>query len=108
MLAGLGGYYYVRQLDQSKRGMAKSQVTTLTKAAENYYIDHSSNYPPSLNALLQQDEGGGPYLKTPDALVDPWGKPYQYDPSGQHNSGRQPDVWADAPGGPVGNWSGSK
>jgi general secretion pathway protein G len=108
MLAGLGGYYFIRQLDQSKRSVAKTQTTTLTHAVENYYIDHSSTYPPALASLLQQDEGGGPYLKTPDALVDPWGRPYQYDPNGSRNGGRQPDIWAEAPGGEVGNWSGSK
>jgi general secretion pathway protein G len=106
MLAGLGGYYYIKQLDQAKRSTAKSQVkTTLTSAVETYYIDHNSSYPPSLDMLLNADEQGmGPYLKTRDALIDPWGHPYSYDPNGPNNGGRQPDIWSNSPVGPIGNW----
>jgi general secretion pathway protein G len=106
MLAGLGGYYYVKQLDQSKLNTARVQVkTTLTQACENYYVDHQSNYPASLEALLESDaEGHGPYLKNREALVDPWGKPYQYNSAGPNNGGKQPDIWADSPKGQIGNW----
>jgi general secretion pathway protein G len=106
MLAGLGGYYYIKQLDQAKRSTAKNQVkTTLTTAVESYYIDHNSNYPASLDVLLVgDDQGYGPYLKTADALRDPWGNPYHYDPNGPNNAGRQPDIWSDSPQGQIGNW----
>jgi hypothetical protein len=41
-------------------------------------------------------------------LADPWGKPYQYDPTGKRNGGNKPDVWSDGPDGkPIGNWRGS-
>jgi len=101
----MGGYYYIKQLDKSKQSTAKSQVkTTLTQAVETYYIDHNSNYPPSLDVLINQDEFGGPYLKTRDALMDPWGHPYSYDPNGPNNGGRQPDIWSNSPVGPIGNW----
>jgi len=105
MLAGLGGYYYIKQLDTAKQSTARTQVkTTLTQAVETYYIQHNSTYPPSLDALLMPDDFGGPYLKTADALRDPWGHPYQYDPNGTNNAGRQPDIWAQSPAGPIGNW----
>jgi general secretion pathway protein G len=108
MLAGLGGYYYIKQLDQAKVSTAKTQVkTTLTQAVKTYYINHGS-YPPSLAALLQQTDQGGPYLETRDALIDPWGRPYQYNPAGTNNGGLQPDIWADTPAGQVGNWSSSR
>src|SRR5436190_822800 len=82
MLAGLGGFYYMQQLDKAKVGIARNQVkTTLTTAVDAYKIDHGS-YPGNLAALLVQDEAGGPYLKTVDALKDPWGHPYQYNPQG--------------------------
>jgi general secretion pathway protein G len=104
MLAGLGGFFYMQQLDKSKQQMARAQVkTTLTQACEVYKVDHGS-FPANLMALLGQDEQGGPYLKTMDALKDPWGKPYQYNAQGPNNAGRQPDIWADGPLGQIGNW----
>ena len=107
MLAGIGGYYFVQSYEDSKRSAAKVQVKVLTEAAEAYYLSNSS-YPPSLQALLVQDpQGGGPYLKTQEALIDPWKNPYQYNPSGPNNSGRQPDIWANSPAGQIGNWAGS-
>ena len=107
MLAGIGGYYFVKSYEDSKRSAAKVQVKVLTEAAEAYYLSNSS-YPPSLQALLVQDpQGGGPYLKTQEALIDPWKNPYQYNPSGPNNSGRQPDIWANSPAGQIGNWAGS-
>ena len=107
MLAGIGGYYYVKQLDAAKVSTAKAQTRVLSEACENYYINHGS-YPTSLALLLQQSEQGGPYLKTQDALIDPWQRPYQYNPAGPNNAGRQPDIWADTPQGQVGNWSSTK
>jgi general secretion pathway protein G len=107
MLAGIGGYYYIKQLDAAKVSTVKAQSKVLTEAAESYYINHGT-YPPSLAALLQQTEQGGPYLKSQDALIDPWQRPYQYNAAGPNNGGRQPDIWADTPQGQVGNWSSSK
>jgi general secretion pathway protein G len=109
-LAGIGGYYYLRQADEAKKNAARIQVkTTLTQACENYYIDHNSTWPPSLDALLVQDEAGkGPYLKDADALRDPWGRPYQYNAAGPNNNGRQPDIWSDSPQGQIGNWQSAR
>jgi general secretion pathway protein G len=107
MLAGIGGYYYVKQLDAAKVSTVKAQSKVLTEAVESYYINHGT-YPASLAALLQQTEQGGPYLKNQDALIDPWQRPYQYNAAGPNNNGRQPDIWADTPQGQVGNWSSSK
>jgi general secretion pathway protein G len=104
-LIGIGGYYYLKQAEESKRDAARIHVkSTLTQACEAYFLKHDSNWPPSLEALLVQDELGGPYLKTEAALRDPWGNPYRYDPNGTQNGGRQPDIWAETAAGPIGNW----
>jgi general secretion pathway protein G len=106
MLAGLGGYYYIKQLDQAKRSAARNQVrTTLTAACETYCIDHGT-FPPSLDVLLvgPDELGHGPYLKTADSLLDPWSRPYQYAAEGPNNGGRQPDIWCETASGPIGNW----
>src|SRR5436305_7564174 len=77
MLAGIGGYYFVQSYEDSKRSAAKVQTKVLTEACEAYRISHGQN-PPSLQSLLQQDEEGGPYLKSAEAMVDPWKQQYQY------------------------------
>jgi general secretion pathway protein G len=89
--------------EQSRRETAKVQAGQLTKACQTYAVDHG-NYPPSLEALLQRDAAGGPYVSNPVFLRDPWGNPYQYDPAGPRNGGRLPDIWAQPRSGAVGNW----
>ena len=104
VLAGVGGYYYLRHLDEAKVDAARLQVKTLTQAAEAYYTKHGE-WPASLVALTEKEaDGSRPYLE-PDAIKTPWGKEYGYDPSGPSNSGNKPDVWADGPQGKIGNWS---
>jgi general secretion pathway protein G len=104
-LSGIGGYYYFAQLEKSEDTKAKAQITIISKAVETYMIDHSGGRPPSLEALLQQDERGGPYLETAEAITTPWGGMYQYDPAGGHNNSRKPDVFIVNPRGvEIGNW----
>jgi general secretion pathway protein G len=91
------------QLEQAKKKTAKIVANELTKACETYCIDHGQ-YPQALDQLLRRDNIGGPYLKTPEALRDPWGNPYRYNAAGPRNGGTQPDVWAETPDGPIGNW----
>lgn len=104
ILASLGGYYVMGQLHESRKSEAKIQVRTLTTACENYELNYRQR-PPSLNALLQKGEYGGPYLKNADVLIDPWGKQYQYNAQGPRNNGMFPDVWTTDPDGrEIGNW----
>jgi len=107
MLAGLGGYYYIKQLDNAKVSTARSQMKSIEDACKTYYLHHD-NYPPNLEALLVVTDDKGPYLETADAIKDPWGKPYQYNPQGPNNAGRKPDIWCEAKGQQVGNWSAMK
>jgi general secretion pathway protein G len=108
ILAGLGGYYLIGQVDGARKGAAKTQIRTLTQAAENYNLDNLT-WPPNLQALTMRTANGkGPYLKNADYLIDPWGNPYQYDISCQKNNGTQPDIWSIGPPGTnqfIGNWS---
>src|SRR5262245_30625896 len=90
--------------------MARIKARNIQKAAENFYLDQGQ-FPPALDALLERTEqGNGPYLQRKEDLLDPWGQPYQYDPSGVRNTqaGAKaviPDVWTVAPSGnEIGNW----
>jgi general secretion pathway protein G len=106
-LAGIGGYFLLGQLQTTQRDTAKLQSKgPLTQAVKTYYIRHNT-WPQSLQQLLQADNKGTPILEDPDALRDPWGQQYQYDPSGPMNGGRRPDIWAVDPkdGTKCGNWA---
>ena len=104
ILASLGGYYFMGQLHESRRSEAKIQVRTLTTACENYELNHRQR-PAQLRQLLQKSEYGGPYLKSADILIDPWGKEYLYNSQGPRNNGMFPDVWCvDPEGREIGNW----
>lgn len=104
MLAGAGTYYFLQRLEDGKEGIAKASANQLAAAAEQFYAKNQE-FPASLDVLAQpQADGSGAYFP-PDKLLDPWRKPFQYDPSGQHNGGNKPDVWTTTPKGKVvGNW----
>lgn len=110
-LMGLGGYYYFGALNDSKISSARTQAENISKAVKAYQIDHGE-FPASLEVLLTTSEiGKGPYLERRDALLDPWGKPYQYDVSATRNIAagavvKIPDVYTRTPdGAEVGNWT---
>jgi general secretion pathway protein G len=104
ILASLGGYYVMGQLAEARKSEAKIQVRTLTTACENYELNYRQR-PASLQMLLQKGEYGGPYLKNADVLIDPWGRPYNYNQQGPKNNGLVPDIWTTDPDGrEIGNW----
>jgi general secretion pathway protein G len=87
VLAGIGGAYLMGQLVDAKVSAAKAQARVIAQQIEVYAVDHNGNAPPNLDVLLQKDQNGkGPYLKTVDALKDPYGNSYQYDPSGTRHA----------------------
>jgi general secretion pathway protein G len=104
ILAGAATYYGVSMLGQSKESTAKINITTLTGLAETYRTTNEGNPPASLSELAHPTNGSKP-LTAEKNLLDPWGKPYGYDPSGPHNGGLQVDIWATTPEGKqIGNW----
>jgi general secretion pathway protein G len=107
ILAGLGGYYFLGQAEEARKSAAKVQVRMLTTAAESYNVQHKGQFPDSLDILLQKDQDGlGPYLKSAEALIDPWGRQYAYDKNGNNNNGMQPDIYSMGgnDGKQIGNW----
>jgi len=88
--------------EYAKHDLAKAGAKTLTTGAMVYHLKFDT-YPARLDQLVHPPEGG-PYA-VPGALLDPWGQPYQYDPAGPRNHGKQPDIWTITPKGEViGNW----
>jgi general secretion pathway protein G len=104
MLAGAGTYYFLQRLEDARVSTARTQVNTLANAAQQYSANNNG-LPQALEQLTQpQPSGGGPYFDAKQ-LIDPWGKPYQYNAEGPNNQGNKPDVWTTSPRGiTIGNW----
>jgi general secretion pathway protein G len=88
---------------------AKTQIGLFKTAINKYNLD-VGNYPPNLDALrtppgdLPPGKWDGPYLDS-DIPMDPWGKPYNYQPTSQH--GMEFDISTTDPtkNTEIGNWT---
>lgn len=105
ILASVSSIFVFRYLDQAKDDRAKADLAALTTACQSYKL-HYQEYPPSLQSLIQPPEGK-PFMDSPEAILDPWGRQYQYDANGARNNGLKPDIWTTGSNGQeIGNWSG--
>jgi general secretion pathway protein G len=77
ILASVGTISVIRYLDSAKADTATLQMQTLQKQCMAYYTQSGGQWPQSLNDLVNNPSGsmleGGM-----QALIDPWGQPYQY------------------------------
>ncbi len=113
VLAGIGGAYLMAHLEGAKVSAAKIQAKMIASQIKNYAMEHNGVFPQSLEVMMTRDgEGKGPYFETKDAILDPWGRQYSYDPSGAINAQNSanvqiPDVYTMNPNPPppvLGNW----
>ena len=72
--------------------MRRAQVQNITSTLDLYRLEVGS-YPDEqdgLDALLEAPPDvprwNGPYVKRPDALIDPWGEQYVYRYPGEHGT----------------------
>jgi Type II secretion system (T2SS), protein G len=116
--AGAAGFFIYRaaravddrveqEFGESRERIAKSGVKTLETAARAYHIWHEK-YPPTLKVLTEPDDGRPPALE-PAALIDPWGRPYQYGPKQRHPQTGVPLIYSqgadpDDPADDIRNW----
>jgi general secretion pathway protein G len=90
MLAAIAAPRVLGYLGTARSDSAKIQINNIATALDLYRLE-TGRYPSQadgLNALVENVSGSGawngPYLKRKDAVVDPWGRPYQYRLPGQH------------------------
>jgi general secretion pathway protein G len=76
MLAGVGGYLVVQRYEESKVSRAKMDVRGLAGQIQQYKLSYHE-YPASIDMLAMPRDGNAPMVRQ-DALIDPWGKPYQF------------------------------
>jgi general secretion pathway protein G len=104
VLAGVGGVTYMSYLESAKEDVAKSKIKSIETACDAYRIKFGE-FPQALAVLTQPYPDGSAGPLDPEALRDPWEREFQYDPNGQHNAGRRPDIWTTTPGNKtIGNW----
>ncbi len=101
---GAGGAWFSWSTPHSRLSDIGPQSKALTQVCDAFKVKHL-RYPDALAELLVRDEFGIIWLDEPFKLLDPFGKPYQYDKNGPRNQGLHPDIWHVAPDGTViGNW----
>jgi type II secretory pathway pseudopilin PulG len=91
-LAALIGFAGCESAQDARIGRAAEGVVAIAAAVERHRAETGEN-PETLDELARPRAGGRPALLKPEQLTDPWGNPYRYDPSGQKNNGKRPDVW---------------
>jgi hypothetical protein len=89
-VAGLEMYRWTHSLE-GKYGKAKMDLSHLSSAVDAWKAETGS-YPDTLQELTQSRDGKVPYLSEKD-LLDPWGRPYGYDPNQRHPASGQPKIF---------------
>lgn len=81
ILAGVGVVATTSYLENAKKSKAVLGCKGLEQACQTYYLNPNSNnsYPAALQDLLNPPWGGSLLKNGQQDLVDPWGKPYQYE-----------------------------
>jgi len=105
-------------LDRARRSTTQTQILRVEQALEFYQLDNARfpNMDQGLQALVTRPTAPpepraynpAGYIKA-EALVDPWGQPFQYRIPGDHNP-QTFDIWSLGPDGVEGgddiaNWS---
>lgn len=90
LLAAIIAPQVLKYLGSSRTQTAKVQIQNVTSALQLFRLD-VGRYPSpqeGLNALVTAPttapNWNGPYLRTLEALRDPWGNPYHYVVPGKH------------------------
>lgn len=95
VLAGVGGVVYMGYLDKAREDAARVGVTTLEQAVDAYRVNYG-DYPADLTVLTQPIEGRPAPLEVKH-LMDPWQRPYVYEPGNRHPSTGRPRIYSMGP-----------
>jgi general secretion pathway protein G len=106
LLAAVAAPRVLTYLGSARADTARLQLNNIATALDLYRLE-VGRYPPQgegLRALVENTAGkgawNGPYLKKKEAVLDPWGRPYQYRSPGEHGEYDLYTLGADnAPGG---------
>jgi general secretion pathway protein G len=115
-LAAIATPMVLHYLDTAKVSTAKTEVSNISAGLDLFKYD-VGRYPTTeegLKALLAAPTGvenwNGPYVKKTNDLVDPWGRPYNYESPGRHGEfdlysyGKKGDHGAEGAKPEIANW----
>jgi general secretion pathway protein G len=90
LVASIAGPNVMKYLGSSKAKTAKLQLKEIESSIELFFLD-TGRYPPTdpgLKTLVNNDTSiagwGGPYFKSGQVPLDPWGNSYVYQTPGEH------------------------
>jgi len=58
----------------------RSDILAIEYACERYALEHEGEYPSDITDLLARVPGRRPYLAVATLPLDPWGRPYRFEP----------------------------
>lgn len=106
ILASASTLIVFQYLGESKDKLAKAGTKTIEQAANAYHIK-TGQWPQSLEELATPVDGR-PAALAPEALIDPWGNAYLYNPQETHPTTGVPKIYSqgEKPGAsqPISNW----
>ena len=102
ILAGIAIPRMGGQSAKAQASQAKSNIAALSMAVQQYEMING-NYPPSLEALLDESKGG-PFMEKKVVPKDPWGNPFVYAAPGSHNTHTFDISCTTAKGDVINNW----
>lgn len=111
IIGGFGIYFVFGRLDDAKITETIVKARAIAEGLKTYKTNEGE-YPENLTALIERSPSGRqPILTNREALLDPWGQPFQVDFSGQRglasgNVVTLPDVYTRMPDGTrdICNW----
>jgi general secretion pathway protein G len=80
------------KLFRANQVKAKADITVIVAALKESAINNGGTFPDSLEPLVALDKNGVSYIDNAHVPVDPWRRPYLYDPPGPGRS--QPRVYS--------------
>ncbi len=112
VLAGTGGVFYMKYLEDAKKDAAQIGVANLDQAVNAYKTNQrisGGDYPASVEELTRPSADGSPAALEVKALIDPWGRPYVYERENRNPLTGKPHIYSNGPnpGNPAGrisNW----
>ena len=87
---------------------ARLAIKNLEKAVMTY--KNSYDFPEKLEILTDDKANAAGALLSASALIDPWGRPFHYDPNQLHPDTGMPLIWSDGaspgqPGSKIESWA---
>ncbi len=77
MLAGIGGYFIIQRYEDAKISFAKTRARDIEAKIGTYYVNNGVYPQNGIQDLVVTQPNGMQPLLPQEAVLDPWGKPFQ-------------------------------